>query len=169
MMLAVVPDGANVLNTLREPTQPEQQQHRSDRLYDQLRQREVRRGEPDEADAGHQTGAAEQDERRKTMELGLVGSRQSAGDSDSPDHSEHEIECCWRRAFGSNSARVERRDPGKQRGADQQLQLRLQAPRTEDALQPSCKPPREGDQHAIENALTLDVAQQRRAFADEQI
>ena len=54
--------------------------------------------EPDEADTGDQTGAAEQDERREAVELGLVGRRQGAGDSDGPDDREREIECRLRRA-----------------------------------------------------------------------
>ena len=118
--------GANLVDPLRKPTQPEQQQYGSDRLYDQLRQREIRRGQPDKADTGHQTGAPEQDERRKAMELGLIGRRQGAGDSDGPDHSEHEIESCGHRAFDPDSARVERNRTHQQCRTDQQLQLRLQ-------------------------------------------
>ena len=50
------------------------------------------------------------------------------------------------------------------RGADQQLQLRLQAPRAEDVLQPSCQPPRQRDEHPVEDPLALEVPQQRRAL-----
>ena len=78
MMPAVVRGRGELLDALRQPAQPEQEQHRGDRLYDQLRQREVRRGQPNEADASHQTRAAEQNERRKTMEFGLVSRSQSA-------------------------------------------------------------------------------------------
>ena len=69
----------------------------------------------------------------------------------------------------ADPARVEGREAGEQRGADQQLQLRLQATRAEKALQPSCESPGHGNQHALENALTLDVAQQGRTFIDEQV
>ena len=83
---------ADLLDALGQPAQAEEKEHRGHGLHDELRQSEVGRREPDEADAGDEARAAEQDQRREAVELGLVGGAERAGDSDRPDQREGEVE-----------------------------------------------------------------------------
>ena len=79
-------------DAFRQPAQAEQQQNRRDRLDDDLRQREIGRGEPDEADAGDETRAPEQDQRRQPMEFGLDAAADRAADAHHPEQSKDEVE-----------------------------------------------------------------------------
>ena len=60
-------------NALGQPAQAKQDQDRGHDLDEQLGQREIGGGEPDEGDAGDQPGAAQQHERDQPVILGLVG------------------------------------------------------------------------------------------------
>ena len=91
-MLAQPPSGLALLDPFRQPTQAEEKEHRGDRLHDELRQREIGRRQPDEADAGDEARAAEEDQRRKAMKLGLVGGAKRTGDPDGPDQCESQAE-----------------------------------------------------------------------------
>ena len=55
-------------------------------------EREVGRREPDEGDAGDKPGAAQQDERRQPVELGLIGGADGADDADQPDQREGRVD-----------------------------------------------------------------------------
>ena len=83
----------DLLDPLGEPAQAEEKKHRGHGLHDELRQREIGRGEPHEADAGDEPRAAEQDQRRQAMKLRLIGRAKRAGDPHRPDQREGEIEC----------------------------------------------------------------------------
>jgi hypothetical protein len=102
------------------------------------------------------------------MELALIGSGHRTGNSDRPDQTEPKV-YRWRRACCPHAPHVEGRSAGEQRGANQQLELRLQAPGPQRRLQPPGEAPRDIDQHAIENTVALDVAKKRRAFAHQQV
>ena len=83
---------ADLLDALGQPAQAEQEEHRGHGLDDELRQREIGRRQPDEGDAGDEARAAEQDQRRKAMKLGLIGGAEGAGDPDRPDQRESRVE-----------------------------------------------------------------------------
>ena len=104
--------GAELLDALGEPAQAEQEQHRGHGLDDKLRQREIGRRQPHEADAGDEARAAEQDQRRQAMELGLVGGAERAGDPDGPDQREGEVEVARRRAR-DRETRARKAAPGR--------------------------------------------------------
>ena len=84
--------GPELLDPFGKPPQAEQKQHRGHGLHDELRQSEIGRRQPDEADAGDEARAAEQDQRREAMKLGLIGGAERTGDPDRPDQREGEVE-----------------------------------------------------------------------------
>ena len=74
----------------------------------ELRQREVGRREPDEGEAGHEPGAAEQHQRGEAVVLRLPGGADGAGGADDPEQREHRVEPAVAQAA-----------PSSQRGAAQ--------------------------------------------------
>ena len=65
------PVTGDLLAPFRQPAQAEQQQHGRDDLDENLGDREVGRRQPDEADAGDETGAADQHQRHEAVVPGL--------------------------------------------------------------------------------------------------
>ena len=65
-------------DALGQPAQAEEQQHRGDDLHQELRQREIGRGEPDEGHAYDETGAAREEQRDEAVELRLPGGAERA-------------------------------------------------------------------------------------------
>ena len=123
------------------PAQPEKEQHGRDGLDRQLGQGEIGRGQPDEADARHQTRAAHENEGREAVEFALIGRGQRAGASYGPDQRECDIERRSRRPPYIDSVNEHRSEAGEQGRAEHQPQLWLQAARAQQFLQPSCELP----------------------------
>ena len=69
----------------------------------ELGEREVGRREPDEGDAGDQPGAAQQDQRREAVELGLPGRADGAQPADDPEQHEGGIEARARHGSPASS------------------------------------------------------------------
>src|SRR5690606_10915435 len=120
----------------RQPAQAQQDQHRGHGFHHQLGQGQVRRGQPEEGQADHQTGAADQRQGRQAVVLGLPRGGNGADTADQPEGCEGQV---WstgpergpdlRGAGGSRQAR-------EQAHGNDQHQLRLQAAGAKQALQP---------------------------------
>ena len=130
----------------------------------ELRQGEVGRREPDEGDAGDQPGAAEQDQRREPVELGLPGGAERAGRADRPDQRKHGIDARGRQVARPEPAQVDGAGRRQDRHAHHQPQLRLQAAGAEQALQRSRETPGQEDHGPLEDAPAFQPADQRRAL-----
>ena len=138
--------GIDPRDAFGQPSQTQQQEHRGHGLDDKLRQGEIGRGQPDEADAGDEAGAAEQDQRREAMKLGLIGGAEGAGDPDRPEQREGRGRDRREAASDHEPARIKRHQRGDESCARQELQLWLETPRAEVVLKPSCQPPGQGDE-----------------------
>ena len=130
----------------------------------ELGQREIGRREPDEGDAGDEAGAAEQDQRREAVELGLLGGAEGAGDRRPP-------RAARRPGRTASTARPPDHEPARV----ERQQRRRATPRTTSSRscgcsrrvprrvrEPARQPPGQRHEHAVEDALPVETAQQRR-------
>src|SRR4051812_24829829 len=102
------------------------------------------------------------------MELALVARAKGAGATHGPAQSEAWLYPGSRGSPGRKPPRVQGRDGRQEGGAGQQLRLGLEPPRPEDIFERP-REPRDGKERALENALSLDVAKQGWAFANQQV
>ena len=164
------PAGPELLNAFRQPAQPKEEKHRRYGFHDELGQRKVGRGQPDEAEAGDEACTAEQDQRRQTVELRLIGGAERAGDPNCPNQRESDVKIARRRGPNGETPCVNRRERGDERDSHQQLQLGLETVGAERALEPSRQPPRQDDENPVEDPLGTEVAQNGRTLdAAEQV
>ena len=142
--------GAALEHALRQPAQPEQEQHRRHHLDDELREREIGRREPHEGEAGDETGAAHQGERDQAVVLRLHRGADGAHDADDPQQHERGRR---RHARPVAPAEAARRAPRAARAASATATIAniCGCRRRVPTMRERCaRQPRERDQRALE-------------------
>ena len=125
-----------LLDAARQPAQAQQQQDQCHHLDRQLRQRQVRRREPDEGQAGHQARAARQRQRGQPVVLGLIGRRHRADAAHQPQQGEGRVHRGQMARAIQPAAGAQRQPRHEQRAQHDQQHLHLQARGRQPAQQP---------------------------------
>ena len=155
--------GVVELEPPRQPAQAEQEQHHRHDLDGDLREREIRRGEPGEREAGDEPGAADHDQRRQPVELRLPSradrarARRRATSSANSGSSGRDRERAARASRPTDSGRR----PPRSALATIRTSCGLQAPREQPRAQ-RARAARDRDVGDVEHPLAVEARQQRR-------
>src|SRR5688572_2520215 len=93
------------------------------------------------------------------MELGLIGCTDRADYANRPEDSKSDVAACPREYARVEAEAVERQESSDERHQYHQAKLRLEPPCSKVVLEDARAPPRDRDQHALEDALALEATE----------